>query len=200
MQKTILSTLVAGLLISFTPYSNAKIIIGGAVGQSFSQRLETIESQKIEIKDDTHFNLTIEKSITDAKYGLFYSKMSTQLKNQQDKKLDFNYLLFQSAIDFPVAKNVSGYFGAQLGINKIKPNWQDSDTYFAAGLYGGVEYHLTQATRVLFETRWLSTIVDNNSKTTCDVANKTTDTNCLWHLDGDLLNQFQTSVGVSYRF
>ena len=120
--------------------------------------------------------------------------------NEKDKKLDFNYLLFQSAIDVPLGQDLSGYFGAHLGINNIKPNWSESDTYFATGLYGGVEYHLSEAMRVSFETRWLTTIVDNNSKTTCEVEIKEEDDNCLWHFDGDLLNQFQTSIGFSYRF
>ena len=200
MKKTLLSLISASILFAFSPVSNAKIIVGGAVGKTFSQRMETQELQKIEVKDGTHFNLSIEKSIPNAKYGMFYSNMSTHLKNKKDKKLDFNYLLFQSAIDVPLGQDLSGYFGAQIGVNNIKPNWSESDTYFATGLYGGVEYHLSKAMRVSFETRWLTTIVDNNSKTTCKVENKEEDDNCLWHFDGDLLNQFQTSIGFSYRF
>jgi len=200
MNKTLFTLLSTSILIAFSPVINAQIIVGGSVGKTFSQRLETQELQKVEIKDATHFNISVDKSIPNAKYGVFYSKMSTHLKDKQAKELDFNYLLFQSAIDVPLGQDISGYFGAQIGINNIKPNWSESDTYFATGLYGGVEYHLSKAMRVSFETRWLTTIVDNNSKTSCEVETKEEDDNCLWHFDGDLLNQFQTSLGFSYRF
>ncbi|PAJ75022.1 hypothetical protein CJF42_07370 [Pseudoalteromonas sp. NBT06-2] len=200
MTNPLLSLISASVLFAFSPISHAKIIIGSSIGQTFSQRMETQELQKVEVKNASHLNISVEKSIPNAKYGVFYSNMSTHLKNIPNKKADFNYLLFQSAIDVPLGQDISGYFGAQIGVNNIKPNWLESDTYFATGLYGGVEYHLSKATRFSFETRWLTTIVDNNSKIKCEAENKAEDDNCLWHFNGDLLNQFQTSLGFSYRF
>ena len=48
MNKTLTSLISASVLLTFSSLSDAQVIIGGSVGKTFSQRLETQELQKIE--------------------------------------------------------------------------------------------------------------------------------------------------------
>ena len=189
---------LGSLLLAFSQLTQAGTLISGQFGKTFSQALTTEEGLKLDLHDNNHFGISIERTITGARYGLYYASLDTHLQNQSDKQLDMNLYSFQSAVELPIREDISGYFGAHVGINNIKPNWSESDSFFALGLYGGVEYQFTPAARVSFETRWVNTIIDNNSSVSCDGT--TEDDQCLWHFDGDVLTQFQTSLGFSYRF
>ncbi|WP_404341198.1 hypothetical protein [Pseudoalteromonas mariniglutinosa] len=185
------------LLTSFG--ASAGYSISASAGKSFNQSLTTKAGLKIELEDSNHFAFSIDKTLDSARYGLYYSSTTTDMKAHANQEIDMQYLLFQSAVDVPLSTHFNSYVGAQLGVNHISNNFTPSDTYFASGLFAGVEYLITPQARLLFETRWLATIVNNASKVSCS-APAAEDQGCLWHFDGDVLNQFQTSVGFSYRF
>ncbi len=192
--------IVATLLIGFSGLASAKIIVGAQIGKSLSRTIETAESQQIEIEDGNHFALSVETTLPDARYGLFYAQTSSDLEEQDNKTIDISYLLFQSAVEFPMSHGITGYLGAQVGLSQVKPEWTESGTYFASGLYGGLEYQLTDALHLTAEARWLASVVNNKSDITCDTTAEPADDKCLWHFDGDLLNQTQLSAGINYRF
>ena len=164
-----------------------------------STKSNSQEAKEIDVADDTHIALSLERAIPNARYGLYYAKFESTLEQQPNAQLTMQYFAFQSAVEYPLYQDLSGYFGAHLGINKVKPSWTASDDYFAVGLYTGIEYQLTHAARFQLEIRWMNTLVNNNSSISCNASNKNDD-QCLWHFDGDVLTQFQASAGFSYRF
>lgn len=168
-------------------------------GQNFNQSLETKESIEVELKDSHHLALSIDRNIDKARYGFFYSKSKNDFSTEADKHVTMQYLLFQSAVEVPISNHFNGYVGAQLGANYVQTNFSANDVFFASGLFGGVEYLFSDQVRILFETRWLATIVNNDSVIDCTLP-ATKNEQCLWHFDGDVLNQFQTSLGFTFRF
>ena len=168
-------------------------------GKSFNQSLETKNGLAIELKDSNHLAFSIDRTIDSARYGFYFSNTESDFQSSPDKNVEMQYFMFQSAVEVPLSNHINSYVGAQIGANYISPNFASSDTFFASGLYGGLEYLFSDQARILFETRWLATIVNNASNVSCALP---TDGNkqCLWHFDGDVLNQFQTSLGFTYRF
>lgn len=190
--------LLTAALFAVSFSSAADIAFTGYYGQSLNQSLVTENGTKIDIKDDTNLGVSLDKHDGISKYGLYYSNMSSTQRNASDYELDLNYLLFQSAVVLPVSDGLSSYLGAQLGVNRISPNFSDSDTFFATGLYGGLEYEITKDFLALGEVRWLATILKNDSTTICEGGPD--GTQCDWYFDGEVLNQFQFNLGVMYRF
>ncbi|BDF93179.1 hypothetical protein RC083_09865 [Pseudoalteromonas haloplanktis] len=168
-------------------------------GKSFNQSLQTEEGLAIELDDSNHLAFSIDRTIDSARYGFYFSNTKSDFESSPELDVEMQYFLFQSAIEVPLGNRVNGYVGAQIGANYVKPNFVSSDIFFASGLYGGFEYLFNDQARVLFETRWLATIVNNASNVSCTLPTDE-DNQCLWHFDGDVLNQFQTSLGFTYRF
>lgn len=168
-------------------------------GKNFNQSLETKEARAVELADANQFAFSIDRNIDSARYGFYFSQSNNELDNTVDKEITMKYFLFQSAVEVALSNHINSYIGAQVGANYVQPNFASNDVFFASGLYGGVEYLFSDKIRVLFETRWLATIVNNESTVNCSVPTDE-DEQCLWHFDGDVLNQFQTSLGLTYRF
>ena len=194
MKKSL--TVLCLMLTSFT--ASAGYSVSAGFGKNFSQSLETEENLKIDLDDDSQFTFSIDRTIESARYGLFYSATTLNMEAQTDKKIEMQYLLFQSAVEVPLGKNISGFVGAQIGANHVSTNFTESDTFFTTGLYAGAEYLFTDNVRVYVESRWLATIVNNASNVSCTLPTSENE-QCLWHFDGDVLNQFQTNIGFSYR-
>ena len=193
-----ITLLLSTALLAFSMHAYSDVAVTGYYGQSSSQEVTTEEGTKIDIKDDSNFAISLEKHNDISKYGLFYSNMSSAQRNAPEYQLDLEYLMFQSAVVMPVNKELSSYLGVQLGVNRISPNFSDSDSFFASGLYGGLEYQVTENLVALGEVRWLATILKNSSTTVCKGG---PDGNqCDWYFDGEVLSQFQFNLGVMYRF
>ncbi|MEI5637756.1 MULTISPECIES: hypothetical protein [unclassified Pseudoalteromonas] len=171
-------------------------IYGGTMGSS---DIETSRKQTYALDNDSHLGLSIDKYVPEGRYGLYYSKTETALSDYPTRKVEMEYLLFQSAAMSPITENLTGYFGAQLGINRLSPNFIESDTFFASGLYAGLEYNLGAGFHIGTEARWIATILKNNSKVTCDLDPET-DNTCSWHFDNEIMSQYQASLTLSYQF
>ena len=192
------SLMAIALIISPT-LAHADVAVTLYGGKTFNQSLETTEAQEVNLDDSGHYAFSVDRTITGARYGLYYSHTKSDIDAEPGRSVDIGHLLFQSAVEYPVANKTSGYLGAQIGAAQIDPNWLSSDTYFASGLFTGVEYHFNEQMRLGMELRWLATIIDNNSQLDCTIGNDPND-QCLWHFDGDVLHQFNTSLAFSMRF
>ena len=185
--------------LSATTYGQDDYSVSLYAGKNFNQTLETKEALKVEVNNGNHFAFSIDRNIDRARYGFYFAQSSNELENTDDKEATMKYFLFQSAVEVALSNHINSYIGAQLGANYVQTNFTSNDIFFASGLYGGVEYLFSDKARVLFETRWLATIVNNESTVNCTLPTNEDD-KCLWHFDGDVLNQFQTSLGFTYRF
>ncbi|MFH0258751.1 hypothetical protein ACGRL8_17345 [Vibrio rumoiensis] len=80
-------------------------------------------------------------------------------------------------------------FGVEFGDNKYG---------FAASIYAGLEYNITENLALTGQVRWLGTVVDNDSQSAC-YANQSS-SNCYIQFESDWMNQFQSNLGVAFRF
>ena len=197
MNRIILACVTSLLLTSYS--SQAEIGITASAGQTFSHTLTTSKQQQHELSDDGHYGFSVDWHDTNSKYGLFYSKYEGELEASTQHKIKMEYLLFQSAVYRPIYQDLDAYLGLQLGVNRLDTNFADADSFFASGLFAGIDYEITQNFSLGTEVRWITTIVKNKSKVTCDSDPATTDM-CSWHFDGDTLNQIQVSANITYRF
>ncbi|TMP38468.1 hypothetical protein [Pseudoalteromonas rubra] len=166
-------------------------------GQSSNQDLHTSQKAVVELADKNHFGVSFDRYLDKKRYGFFYSMVETEFEDSPIYKVDMEYLMFQSAIDVDITDNLDSYIGAQIGVNKVTPNFEEPDHFFAAGFYGGLKYDLGAGFSALTELRWLASSIKNSSKVRCDGSDEDV---CAWHFDGDVLNQFQLNVGLTYRF
>ncbi|MGS0536720.1 hypothetical protein [Pseudoalteromonas sp. SaAl2] len=185
--------------LSATAFAQDDYSVSLYAGKNFSQTLETKEALKVEVNDGNHFAFSIDRNIDRARYGFYFAQSNNEPENTEDKEVTMKYFLFQSAVEVALSNHINSYVGAQVGANYVQTNFTSNDVFFASGLYGGIEYLFSDTARVLFETRWLATIVNNESTVNCTLPTDEDD-QCLWHFDGDVLNQFQTSLGFTYRF
>ncbi|CAM3852024.1 MULTISPECIES: hypothetical protein [Pseudoalteromonas] len=189
--------LVVSSNVNAADYGDFGVSIYG--GKTYSSDIKTSRHQKYELEDDSHFGLSIDKYVPEGRYGFYYGKTETQLTAYPLNKVEMEYLLFQSAVVRPLTDNLDVYLGLQLGATFVDPNFIDSDTFFASGLYTGFEYNLGAGFHLGAEARWIATILNNNSKVTCDVDPETQNT-CSWHFDNEVMSQYQASATLSYRF
>ena len=194
------SMLVAGVTLcsAFSAHANYGVSLYG--GQTASQNIITTKNETVNLDDATHFAVSIDKHLNNAKYGFYYSSSTSELENQPNREVDLEYLVFQSAAIVPFNDNFASYLGAQIGVNKVSPQFSESDSFFVSGLYTGLDYKITDNMLIGTELRWLATIVKNTSKVSCGGDELSTSDNCIWHFDGDVLNQFQASVSFTLRF
>ncbi|AOT11168.1 hypothetical protein [Pseudoalteromonas luteoviolacea] len=200
--KTILSIITTlGLLSSshLTYATETGFAVSAFGGYSTNHDLNTTKGYKIDLEDSSHFGVSADRLVNNARYGFFYSFNETEFADNDIAKVDMEYLLFQSAIDIPISDNLSSYVGAHLGVNRVTPNFAEADDFFASGLFTGLDYNIGSGFHAFTELRWMATIVKNTSHVVCDDDPQTQD-NCIWHFDGDVLNQFQFSAGLNYRF
>ncbi|MCO7188979.1 MULTISPECIES: hypothetical protein [unclassified Pseudoalteromonas] len=166
-------------------------------GQNSSQDLHTSQNQVVDLADEMHFGISFDRYLDKKRYGFFYSMVETEFEDSPIYKVDMEYLMFQSAIDVDITDNLDSYIGAQIGVNKVTPNFEEPDHFFAAGFYGGLKYDLGAGFSALTELRWLASSIKNSSKVSCNGSDEDV---CAWHFDGDVLNQFQLNIGLTYRF
>ncbi|TMP41049.1 hypothetical protein CWB96_07835 [Pseudoalteromonas citrea] len=197
MNKLMLASIVGLLLTSHT--SQAEVGVTAYAGQTYSQSVTTTRQQKHEFSDDTHYGFSVDWHENDTKYGFFYSKYEGEFEESTIHKIKTEYLLFQSAVYRPVSDDLDAYIGMQLGVNRLDTNFAEADSFFATGLFGGLEYQVMNNLSIGTEARWLATLIKNKSKVICD-TDPSTPNMCSWHFDGETLNQFQVSATVTYRF
>ncbi|MEJ6473311.1 outer membrane beta-barrel protein [Pseudoalteromonas piscicida] len=191
------AALMTSSAVSAASYGDFGVSVYG--GKTFSSDIETSRHQKYELEDDTHFGISFDKYLSEGRYGIYYGTTETQLTAYPINKVEMEYLLFQSAAVRPVTDKLDVYFGAQLGAIFVNPNFIDSDTFFASGLYSGLEYNFGAGFHFGAELRWIASILNNDSEVTCDSDPKTKNT-CSWHFDDELMRQVQASATLSYRF
>lgn len=92
------------------------------------------------------------------------------------------------------------YMAATVGLAHIDPDFSafDSDTYFAFTIGGGLKFFPTERIGVRLEARMYGTVIDSKSNIFC--TSGTGGANCLFEVQGDVLWQFDATLGATFRF
>ncbi len=174
--------------------SSAEIAITLQGGETYAMSQNT-NAQSLTLNDKNHLAAAFERQLPDARYGLYYSTADHGVRNEPNLTATVDYWLLQSAARIPLNRQFDAYLGAALGVSRISLSGADADSYFAGGLYTAIEYGFLERAALRVELRWLASAMEDRTRIGCN-----TDERCAWYLDGTLLNQFQSSLGFSYRF
>lgn len=204
MVKKIILGLIAGCLTVSVP-SHADVFIAPFGGYSFGGNgLEVLVSDEtttdlemneggsaglmlgITTNDPGNIYLLFSRHNTDLRQGLLSSEVLTDL--------DVNYFHLGGTLYFPNG-HFKPYITASAGLTQLRPDKQySSETNFSMGFGGGVAYELTDNVSLFADIRGYATFVNSTGGLFCN------ETRCVWQIEGDLMWQGQTNIGVAVTF
>lgn len=182
--------LAAGSEIEFTPF----------VGYRFGGTLDDTQTGRawdFEESSDWGFTLSQPASNT-TRYEFLYSHQGTSLADSTDPDnafdLDVHYLHMGGTVDV-YQDRFTPYFSGGLGMTYMQPDQAgfENKTRFSLSVGGGLKWYPTERLGIRFELRGYSTLVNSNSSLFCDGG-------CELQISGDAFPQFETNLGLIFRF
>ncbi|WP_017026093.1 outer membrane beta-barrel protein [Vibrio rumoiensis] len=185
------------LLLAVPPLANAEVMITPMLGYTVGGSVKDNNGNKYDMQASESYAIAIETPVEKGRIGLFYSQQNTQLET-----LGFGspikYLHIQSSLDLPINERFITYVGIGLGGSYVDVSWAENKYGFSASGFAGLEYKITNHISINGQLRWLGTVVDSNSSTQCYYTQDTQ--NCRIQFDSDWMNQFQSNIGMTFRF
>jgi opacity protein-like surface antigen len=182
--------LAAGLGIEFTPFTGYRF--GGALEDD-----RTHDSLDLEDTQDWGFTLSQPASDT-TRYEFLYSHQNTSLVDTTDPDNAFDlavhYIHMGGTVDV-YQDRFTPYFSGGLGMTYMNPGsreYQD-ETRFSLSVGGGLKWYPTERLGIRFEMRGYSTLLNSNGSLFCDGG-------CNLQISGDAFPQFETNLGLIFRF
>ncbi|WP_082957126.1 MULTISPECIES: outer membrane protein [unclassified Vibrio] len=195
MNKKTLSLLL--LACSYPAVTQAEVYITPMVGYGMGGSFDTEDGNEYDIDRNVNYNLAIETNVDAGRLGLFYSQQNSSIESI-DRDTSLRYIHFQSAVYYPSPDNWSPYLGLSLGGTQIDIQGADSDYKFSLGVYGGLEYKITDNFAFQGQLRYLGTLVDSDSITLCQSSS--TSNTCKIAFSGNWMNQLQANAGFTFSF
>lgn len=185
-------------LITIAPLpAFAQFYITPSIGIAAGGEAEDKNGDSFKIKSDNSLSFALETDFDTGRIGLFYSTQSSEVKSLGNKSR-FDYLHFQSALDYPLTSKLSSFFGLSIGATFTDVDWNDESINFSAGAFTGLQYHFTNNLALQLEARWLGTSVDSDFDSAC--VSDSTQTNCVIRYEGSWVNQVQGNLGLRFSF
>ncbi|CAM4122007.1 outer membrane beta-barrel protein [Vibrio neonatus] len=194
MNKTALSLLV--LACSYSAATQADVYITPMVGYGMGGSFDSDSGDSFDIERNVNYNLAIETDVDQGRLGLLYSEQHSSIEDL-DVDTSLRYLHFQSAVYYPT-DNWNSYLGLSLGGTQIDIQGANTEYKFSLGVYGGVEYKITDYFALQGQLRYMGTLVDSESITLCDSS--AAGSNCKVAFAGNWMNQLQANVGFTFSF
>lgn len=192
-----LNWLVGGILLGCSMASQANVIVTPFIGFTGGGAVEDENGRDYDIDPTINYALAIEAPLELGQIGLFYSNQSSELKDVNNSS-NIHYLQFQSSIYYPVSQGWQTYIGLGIGGSYINADWVDDKYGFSTSAFAGLEYEFSQNVALTAQIRWLGTVVDNDTSSACVLP--TDGSNCVIKFETDWMNQFQSNIGLSFRF
>lgn len=196
MQRTTLAALLM-TSFAFTPVVQADIYLTPWVGYTAGGSVENQDGAEFDIKSSENYALSVETDLDNGRVGMFYSAQSSDVE-EVSASSTIHYLLFQSAIYYPLESQFSGYLGLGLGASYVDADWVDDKYGFSASVYGGFEYAITDNLALNSQLRWLGTAVDNDTSGVCHIPSS--EGPCVIRFKTEWMNQVSANIGVTFTF
>ncbi len=185
-------------LIATTSFPTfAQFYITPAIGMAAGGEVENQNGDTFKIKTNNALSFALETDLDAGRIGLFYSTQSSEVKTLGNKTR-FDYLHFQSALDYPLTTRLSSFFGLSIGATYTDVDWSEENINFSAGAFTGLQYHFTDNLALQLEARWLGTAVDSDFDSTC--VSTPTQSGCVIRYESSWVNQVQGNLGLRFSF
>jgi opacity protein-like surface antigen len=171
------------------------------VGHRFGgtlERLDTEESTDLESANSWGFILGRAASDT-TRYELLYSHQESGLADSTDPNnafgLEIHYLHLGGTVDI-TRDRFTPFVSGGLGMTHLSPTGYglDDETRFSLSLGGGLKWYPTRSLGLRLEVRGYGTMSDGSGSLFCD------DINCNLRFSGSMMPQFETNLGLVFRF
>ncbi|MBA5761838.1 porin family protein [Vibrio sp. 404] len=190
--------LVALVLSGTVTQSHAEVYLTPWLNFTGGGELESSDGSNFDIEPSASYSLSAETDFQTGRIGMFYAHQSSDVSEVQLKS-SIQYLMFQSSIYYALPNDAYSYIGVGVGGSYIDANWVDNSTGFAASIFGGFEYPITNSIRLTTQARWLGTVVDNDTAAACNLPSSSTN-GCIVQFKTDWMNQFTVGIGVVMRY
>ena len=174
-----------------TPY------LGYRVGGEFE---DFATSTRLKLKEGDAYGLIVSWG-QDATFELLYSKQETELTASQSVSpsvlfdVDVTNILFSGRNI--LNKEVGTFMSGVVGMTRYNPGISgfSTETRFAIGAGGGIDYRISKALDIRLEGRAIATFLDTNSGVFCSSAS-----GCAVFTDSDVIWQFEFITGFTFKF
>jgi hypothetical protein len=177
--------------IRITPF------IGYRVGGEFE---DAISGTTLDLKEDQSYGLIFSKGAEDA-LEFSISRQPTKLEASGDVSSTdlfdvdvFNYMLAGKKI---LNRETGGFVSGLVGVTHFDPREAglSSETRFALGVGGGIDYPIAKNFSFRLEGRGIGTFLDSSGGIFCSSSR-----GCAMYADSNLLLQFEIISGLTFRF
>jgi hypothetical protein len=170
------------------------------VGYRFGGTLDDEQqSRKWEFDEASDWGFTLSQPASEnARYEFLYSHQDTSLADTTDPSnafdLDVHYFHMGGTVDV-YQNRFTPYFSGGLGMTYMHPGQAgyENETRFSLSLGGGLKWYPTERLGIRFEMRGYSTLVNSDSALFCSGG-------CELQISGDAFPQFETNLGLIFRF
>ncbi|MCU8346915.1 porin family protein [Vibrio vulnificus] len=184
------------LYVSSSAVAN-QILVTPFLGYTIGGSVEDENKKSFDLSPSATYAIALETPLDKGRVGLFYSYQNSEV-DVIKHEYGFHYLHLQSSVYYPTDSGLNSYLGLGLGASYADVDWANDKVGFSASIFGGIEYPITSSLSISAQVRWLGTVVDNNSSTACVVP--TTGQNCVIQFETDWVNQFQSNLGLTFKF
>ncbi|MCU7906466.1 MAG: porin family protein [Candidatus Thiodiazotropha sp. (ex Epidulcina cf. delphinae)] len=176
--------------LEFSPFTGYRF--GGSFEDSGSDN-------SLDVDDTAGWGFTVSQTASKTtRYEFLYSHQDTSLADSTDPNnafdLDIHYLHLGGAVDV-YQDRFTPYITGGLGMTFMNPGHRgyDDETRFSMSVGGGLKWYPTERLGIRFEMRGYSTLVNSNGSLFCDGG-------CNLQINGDIFPQFETNLGLIFRF
>ena len=191
------------LLVILSPFCQAadsELEITPFVGYRFGGTLEERQTGSTwDFKESSDWGFTLSQPASQTtRYEFLYSHQDTSLAESTDPDnafdLDVHYLHMGGTVDV-YHDRFTPYFSGGLGMTYMQPvhAGYENKTRFSLSVGGGLKWYPTERLGIRFEMRGYSTLVNSSSSLFCDGG-------CDLQISGDAFPQFETNLGLIFRF
>jgi opacity protein-like surface antigen len=203
------TTLIVGLVMlsAAAVAEDTKMELTPFAGYRFGGTFELQDDEgSYEIEDSSSYGLILNiKQNFNTQWEVIYSRQETQANFSEalstDPRIDVDIQLLQLGGTYlGDGDKVRPYLVATLGGTHIKTasTGSSSDTFWSGSIGGGVQFLPTSRLGIRLEARAYGTLVSSNSAIFCGSGPE--GGTCTVLVEGKLLTQVETLVGVVFRF
>lgn len=170
------------------------------MGHSFGGSLEDQETDNIrDLEHGMSWGVILGRTVSDNKhYELLYSYQDSGLADKTDPDnafdLEVHYLHLGGAMDIS-REGFIPFLSGGLGMTHTSPDRYgfENETLLSLSVGGGLKWNPTNSLGLRFEVRGYGALAESGGSLYCDGG-------CNLQVNGNLLPQYETNLGVIFRF
>ena len=206
---TLILLCLSNRIVWASPF-DVTVFVGARVGGELDDIESNNLSVDLEVDDgDVSYGLILAFPVyKELSVEMLYSHQETRLKSDSGfltpgskfSDLDIDYYHVGASWEWVLSKTprVRPFVSLGMGATRFDPDEKllDDDTRFSYSLGGGVKYFVQKNIALHLGGRYFSTYIDNQERIDCNNNN----TICYRYDEDEYLDQFETRIGLTFRF